>query len=158
MTEQRLVNIETPHDHDVLSKCNYSVNYHSGNGYFCRLLKKHKLEYFKATKSEKKNIPRAIVNNIRSRDPPGRFLKLDETTKKWHDIGDKKALSKTRQALRERAYEFEKLKGKLNESTSESSLEEPLNLIASVSRKIQMVSIVEVEKCDFHVVLLKILT
>jgi len=37
--------------------------------------------------------------------PPGRFLKQDPKTKLWSDIGEKKALDKTRQALREGAPE-----------------------------------------------------
>ena len=98
----------------------------------------------KAPKPEKKKFARLIVDKIRNRDPPGRFLKFDETTKMWYDIGDKKALSKARQALRERAYKFEKMKGKetqLKENASDSSLEEQLNFITPVSRKLQTVSI-----------------
>lgn len=49
-----------------------------------------------------------IVDEIRSRNPPGRFLKQDPTTKLWYDIGEKKALDKTRQALREGAPEIMK--------------------------------------------------
>jgi hypothetical protein len=45
---------------------------------------------------------------VRARDPPGRFLKQDPATKLWHDIGEKKALDKTRQALREGAPEIMK--------------------------------------------------
>ena len=44
-----------------------------------------------------------IVDEIRNRTPPGRFLKQDGATKLWYDIGEKKALDKTRQALREGA-------------------------------------------------------
>ena len=39
-------------------------------------------------------------------DPPGRFLKQNQATKLWEDIGDKKSLDKTRQALREGAPEL----------------------------------------------------
>ena len=39
-------------------------------------------------------------------NPPGRFLKQDAKTKLWSDIGEKKALDKTRQALREGAPEL----------------------------------------------------
>lgn len=39
---------------------------------------------------------------IRNGDPPGRFLKKDEKTGKWVDVGDKKAAEKTSQALREK--------------------------------------------------------
>ena len=139
MKEQQSANIEKPHDHDVLSRADYSVNYHSGNGYFCRLVKKHKAEYFKASKSEKKRFSRLIVDHIRNRNPPGRFLKMDQTTKKWYDIGDKKALNKTRQALRERAYEFDKSSIQntpLHKNASENSLGETSGLIPSVSRTI----------------------
>ena len=41
--------------------------------------------------------------------PPGRFLKQDPKSKLWSDIGEKKALDKTRQALREGAPDL--LKG-----------------------------------------------
>jgi hypothetical protein len=49
-----------------------------------------------------------IVEEIRNRNPPGRFLKQDNSTKLWYDIGEKKALDKTRQALREGAPEIMK--------------------------------------------------
>ena len=39
-------------------------------------------------------------------NPPGRFLKQDANSKLWNDIGEKKALDKTRQALREGAPEL----------------------------------------------------
>lgn len=39
---------------------------------------------------------------IRNGDPPGRFLRKDDKTGKWIDIGDKKAAEKTSQALREK--------------------------------------------------------
>jgi hypothetical protein len=39
-------------------------------------------------------------------NPPGRFLKQDPHTKLWSDVGEKKALDKTRQALREGAPEL----------------------------------------------------
>lgn len=37
-----------------------------------------------------------IVRALRNSDPPGRFLKKDEKTGKWYDIGDKKAAEKVR--------------------------------------------------------------
>ena len=50
-----------------------------------------------------------IYDQIRSMNPPGRFLKQDPTTKLWSSIGKKKSIDKTRQALREGAPEL--LKG-----------------------------------------------
>jgi hypothetical protein len=47
-----------------------------------------------------------IYDEIRSMNPPGRFLKQDPKSKLWSDIGKKKALDKTRQALREGAPEM----------------------------------------------------
>lgn len=52
-----------------------------------------------------------IYDEIRAMDPPGRFLKQDPNTKLWSDIGKKKALDKTRQALREGAPEMLKEMG-----------------------------------------------
>ena len=38
----------------------------------------------------------------RAQDPPGRFLKQDEATKLWYEVGDEKAKQKTSQSLREK--------------------------------------------------------
>jgi hypothetical protein len=50
-------------------------------------------------------VARVIVRAIRNGDPPGRFIKKNESTGKWYDVGDKKAAEKTSQALREKTYE-----------------------------------------------------
>jgi len=98
--------IEKPHDHDVLSGRGNFVNYHPGNEHFRNLVKSHKISYVACPKPQKGKFSRLIVDEIRSMDPPGRFLKQDDKTKMWYDIGDKKALDKTRQALREGAPEL----------------------------------------------------
>ena len=49
------------------------------------------------------SISRNIVQAVRSLDPPGRFLDKDTITGRWHDIGHKKAVEKTSQALRDGA-------------------------------------------------------
>jgi hypothetical protein len=54
---------------------------------------------------QKPSVARVIVRAIRNGDPPGRFLKKDEKTGKWVDVGDKKAAEKTSQALREKTGE-----------------------------------------------------
>jgi len=46
-----------------------------------------------------------IVRALRNSDPPGRFLKKDEKTGKWHELSDKKAAEKCSQALREKTQE-----------------------------------------------------
>ena len=100
--------IVTPHDHDVLSGRGNFVNYHAGNEHFRALVRKHKVAYVACPKPQKGKFSRMIVDEIRSRNPPGRFLKQDAATKLWFDIGEKKALDKTRQALREGAPEIMK--------------------------------------------------
>ena len=95
--------ITYPHEHDVLSGRGNFVNYHPGNEYFRELVRQHKVAYVACPKARKGKFSRMIVDEIGRRVPPGRFLKQDNDTKLWYDIGDKKALDKTRQALREGA-------------------------------------------------------
>eukprot|EP00339_Tiarina_fusa_P005057 CAMPEP_0117015240 /NCGR_PEP_ID=MMETSP0472-20121206/12212_1 /TAXON_ID=693140 ORGANISM="Tiarina fusus, Strain LIS" /NCGR_SAMPLE_ID=MMETSP0472 /ASSEMBLY_ACC=CAM_ASM_000603 /LENGTH=488 /DNA_ID=CAMNT_0004718995 /DNA_START=26 /DNA_END=1492 /DNA_ORIENTATION=+ len=106
--KQPAADIVTPHDHDVLSGRGNFVNYHAGNEHFRALVRKHKLDYVKCPKPQKGKFSRIIVDEIKSRNPPGRFLKQDGATKLWYDIGEKKALDKTRQALREGAPDLMK--------------------------------------------------
>ena len=108
MIHQQLHDIATPHDHDVLSGRGNFVNYHAGNEHFRSLVRKHKVAYVACPKQQKGKFSRLIVEEIRARNPPGRFLKQDPVTKLWHDIGEKKALDKTRQALREGAPDIMK--------------------------------------------------
>mmetsp|Transcript_11341 Transcript_11341/g.24077 ORF Transcript_11341/g.24077 Transcript_11341/m.24077 type:complete len:493 (+) Transcript_11341:104-1582(+) len=98
--------VRDPHRHDVLSGRGNFVNYHEGNEYFRRLVREHKLDYVACPKQTKGKFSKLIVEAIRARDPPGRFLKQEKDTKLWYDIGEKKALDKTRQALREGAPEI----------------------------------------------------
>jgi hypothetical protein len=53
-------------------------------------------------------ISRSIVEAVRSLDPPGRFLEKDTVTVLWSDIGHKKAVEKTSQALRDGAASLRK--------------------------------------------------
>jgi len=101
-------NIKDPHNHDVLSGRGNFVNYHDGNEYFRKLVQKHKLEYVKSPKQQKGKFSKIIVDDIKARNPPGRFLRQDKHSKLWLNIGEKKALDKTRQALREGAPEIMK--------------------------------------------------
>lgn len=106
MPESDKAYIETPHKHDVLSGRGNFVNYHAGNEYFRSLVREHKVAYVACPKPQKGKYSQLIVDKIRALDPPGRFLKQDNNTKLWYDIGEKKALDKTRQALREGAPEL----------------------------------------------------
>jgi hypothetical protein len=53
-------------------------------------------------------ISRSIVEAVRARKPPGRFLEKDVDNGLWYDIGDKKAIEKTSQALRDGAASLRK--------------------------------------------------
>ena len=66
-----------------------------GNKRFRDIVALHRPDYVRAQKVQKPSVARVIVRAIRNGDPPGRFLRKDEKTGKWIDIGDKKAAEKT---------------------------------------------------------------
>ena len=94
-------------DHDVLSGRGGGTNVHPGNRNFRDLINLHRRAYLKARKNDKPAISRAIVRSVRENN--GRFLKKDEKTGLWYEIGDDAAREKTSQALRQRAPEMRKL-------------------------------------------------
>jgi len=67
------------------------------------MVEDRKLDYVNSKRLDKPLVALEIIREWRSQLPPGRFLKIDEKTKKWNDVGDKKAREKTSQALREKA-------------------------------------------------------
>jgi len=75
------------------------TNRHPGNLVYRKLVEDAKPAYLIATKSQKGDISRAIVSAIRSRG--GRWLKLDNRSGLWEDVGDEDAAKKVSQALRE---------------------------------------------------------
>jgi len=94
-------------DQDVLSGRGGGTNVHPGNRNFRDLINLHRRAYLKARKNDKPAISRAIVRSIR--ENKGRFLKKDEKSGLWYEIGDDAAREKTSQALRQRAPEMRKL-------------------------------------------------
>ena len=83
------------------------TNVHPGNRNFRDLINLHRRAYLKARKNDKPAISRAIVRAIREAN--GKFLKKDEKSGLWFEIGDDAAREKTSQALRQRAPEMRKL-------------------------------------------------
>lgn len=79
------------------------TNHHSGNKRYRKMVEDRKIDYVNSKRLDKPLVALDIIRIWRNQDPPGRFLKLDEKTKKWNDVGDKKAREKTSQALREKA-------------------------------------------------------
>lgn len=97
--------IADPNVNDVLCGRGGRINSHAGNVQFRDIIHSKKKKYLAPTtkKLEKAHIAAGIVNDIRTMNPPGRFLKEEKGTGMWYDIGDAKAIKKTGQALREDA-------------------------------------------------------
>jgi len=94
-------------DEDVLSGRGGGTNVHPGNRTFRDLINLHRRSYLKARKNDKPAISRAIVAVIREQN--GRFLKREDKSNLWFEIGDDAAREKTSQALRQRAPEMRKI-------------------------------------------------
>lgn len=97
--EMALSNITDPVDTDVLCGRGGAALRHPGNQTYRRLVNLNKGLYITCLKTEKLKISRSIVAAIR--EQKGRFLEKDSKSGTWYDIGDKKAVEKTSQALRE---------------------------------------------------------
>eukprot|EP00934_Nitzschia_sp_Nitz4_P006310 Nitzschia sp. Nitz4//scaffold17_size182527//137924//140248//NITZ4_001875-RA/size182527-snap-gene-0.283-mRNA-1//1//CDS//3329539403//6300//frame0 len=95
--------IKEPHDNDVMYGRGGGTNHHPGNKRYRKMVEDRKLEYVNSKRLDKPLVALEIIRVWRAQLPPGRFLKLDEKTGLWHDVGDKKAREKTSQALREKA-------------------------------------------------------
>lgn len=93
---------KVPTDSDVLSGRGKGVNNHKGNIRFRDIVRKYKNDFLEAeSKKIKTHITAMIVKEIRSLDPPGRFLEPHGMSDLWVEIGDENAMKKTAQALRE---------------------------------------------------------
>ncbi len=91
--------IAEPRETDVLCGRGGAALRHAGNQTYRRLVNLNKGLYITCMKTEKLKISRSIVAAIR--EQKGRFLERDAKKGVWYDIGDKKAVEKTSQALRE---------------------------------------------------------
>eukprot|EP00558_Chaetoceros_sp_UNC1202_P005403 CAMPEP_0197237506 /NCGR_PEP_ID=MMETSP1429-20130617/4316_1 /TAXON_ID=49237 /ORGANISM="Chaetoceros sp., Strain UNC1202" /LENGTH=295 /DNA_ID=CAMNT_0042696521 /DNA_START=10 /DNA_END=897 /DNA_ORIENTATION=- len=98
------VGLATYDIHDVLSGRGGGTNTHPGNRCFRVLIDENREKYLRARKNDKPDISRSIVNAIRVKN--GRFLKKDEDSGLWFEIGDDQAREKTSQALRQKAPDF----------------------------------------------------
>lgn len=98
-----LKGIKDPHENDVMYGRGGGTNHHPGNKTYRKMVEDRKLEYVNSKRLDKPLVALEIIRFWRGQVPPGRFLKLDEKTGLWNDVGDKKAREKTSQALREKA-------------------------------------------------------
>lgn len=97
-----LQGILEPGENDCLFGRGGGTNHHPGNKRYRQMVEGRKARYMASKRLDKPLVAMEIINEWRALDPPGRFLKQDEHTKCWNDVGDKKAREKTSQALREK--------------------------------------------------------
>ena len=91
-----------PGENDCLFGRGGGTNHHPGNKVYRQLVEGRKAKYMASKRLDKPLVAMEIIDEWRALDPPGRFLKQDDHTKVWNDVGDKKAREKTSQALREK--------------------------------------------------------
>jgi len=97
-----LCGIKEPGNNDCLTGRGGGTNYHPGNIKYRYMVEDNKAAYKAATRSSKSTMSMKIVQDWRSLEPPGRFLKFNEQTGLWDDVGDEEARGKVSQALREK--------------------------------------------------------
>lgn len=111
-----LKDIKEPHENDVMYGRGGGTNHHPGNKRYRKMVEERKVQYVNSKRLDKPLVALEIIREWRAQLPPGRFLKHNEKTGNWDDVGDKKAREKTSQALREkapiiRAQQEEQLRG-----------------------------------------------
>mmetsp|Transcript_6893 Transcript_6893/g.10908 ORF Transcript_6893/g.10908 Transcript_6893/m.10908 type:complete len:310 (-) Transcript_6893:89-1018(-) len=91
----------TPHENDILMGRGGKNNQHVGNEKLRGMARLHSANYQVASKKGKSFISRQLVKQVRLLGPPGRFLKKDNATGVWEDVGDDVAREKASQVLRD---------------------------------------------------------
>lgn len=89
---------------DVLCGRGGETNHHAGNIQYRQFVKACQRAYIAAKRRDKPFIAKRVVLAVRKLG--GRFLKKDQATNSWRDVGNTKAREKTSQALREGAPEL----------------------------------------------------
>jgi hypothetical protein len=91
------------HKHDVFCGRGKNTYCHPGNQFYQKLVKAVRVECIASSRLEKVKCAQYVVDTIMSLSPPGKFLAFSNKDKTYYEIGDQKAVEKTRQALREGA-------------------------------------------------------
>jgi hypothetical protein len=91
-----------PTDADVLFGRGGRTNHHPGNKRLRMIVDEYKLAYEAARKTDKPKYAKAIVQALREHSTPSRFLRMNDTTNMWEDVGDRRAAEKVSQTLREK--------------------------------------------------------
>ena len=103
-----LKGIKEPHENDVMYGRGGGTNHHPGNKRYRKMVEERKVKYVNSKRLDKPLVALEIIREWRGQWPPGRFLKHNDKTGLWDDVGDKKAREKTSQALREKAPQIRK--------------------------------------------------
>jgi len=91
--------VTAPGRFDVVTGRGQGIQRLRGNEMYRELVSMNKRIYARCHKHDKRKVSKGIVDAIR--ELGGRFLECDQKSRTYFDIGDKKASSKTSQALRE---------------------------------------------------------
>ena len=125
------VGIMEPGPNDCLFGRGGGTNRHPGNKRYRKMVEDKKDKYLKTKFLDKSLVAMEIINEWRALDPPGRFLKQNDATKHWDDVGDKKASEKTSQALREKTRTKQCREGERTIDDGDVSSSEKPNATAS---------------------------
>jgi hypothetical protein len=125
----------SPCEYDVLVGRGKRCFNHIGNHRFRNLVNGY-LDQYSSTKSklEKSSILRRVVDEVRSRSPSGGFVKKDNTTNQWYEVGDFLAREKTSQCFRDALHERYRSSTKSKKKRRQNELakaSDRLNTIAS---------------------------
>ena len=96
--------IEVIGPNDVLLGRGGLTNTNPGNIKFRALVARYRMAYCTAPKGDKGALSRFLCNFVRASE--GRFLRRDEKSRSWFEVGDEKAVMKCGQALREGTAEI----------------------------------------------------
>ena len=91
----------TPTDTDVVF-CRSDPHAYASNQIFCTIVDREKRAYMMtSSKIRKGEVVKAIMNEVRSLSPPGRFLSKDDKRGDWYVINDKKVRINVSQAIKD---------------------------------------------------------
>jgi len=91
-----------PRDEDVLFGRGGKTNHWPGNRRLREIVLSYRSIYRQAKKVDKPKVAKLIVGALRAATPPSRFLRVNENTNQWEDVGDRRASEKVSQSLREK--------------------------------------------------------
>jgi hypothetical protein len=110
------VPVHDPVDDDVLFGRGGMTNGHPGNRRFRDIIALHRPDYIRAQKMDKPSVAAKIIRAIRTGGlQQGRFLKKRDDGL-WYDVGDRAAMEKTSQGLRERTNAEKRQRSALREA------------------------------------------